>query len=187
MELLTRIIAFILILLPLTVMDNEGKEIEELTDYRSEIVEEYITIYSDTIVGTVYHPVPRQTDSTPFLTADHTTLNPKTINEDRIVALSRNLIYHKDSVRDWCGIIPFGATILVESPHEEINGEWTVHDTMNKRYDKNIDFIQNHKDKSSLYGKWYGLTLKAKVTKQKFYINNILIHENIIDSNGLNI
>lgn len=139
----------------------------------------YIILYEN-IVGTVYHPVPGQTDDTPLITADMTHVNPNTLNHDRYVALSRNLINQKDRIRNWDGKIPFGSKIIVESPYEEINGEWTVHDTMNKRYKQNIDFFQNHKDPSSIYGKWFGLKIKIQVTYKRIYIGDKIINEEIV-------
>lgn len=150
------------------------------------IIDEYITLY-DSIIGTVYHPVSSQTDNTPLLTADHTKININTINNDRFVALSRNLIYQFDSIRNWKGKIPFGTQIYVESVHCTIDGIWTVHDTMNKRYTQNIDFIQNHFDSTSFYGKWYNIKLKAKVKKELIFINGILFEEKIINNFNLNL
>ena len=163
------------------------KEYNSIFNVEIKVIEEYITLYGDSIIGTVYHPVAKQTDKTPLLTADHTRINLNTINNDRYIALSRNLIYQHDSIRKWDGKIPFGSKIYVESEDCTIDGFWIVHDTMNKRYKKNIDFMQNHLDINSFYGKWFNIKLKAKVKKELIYINNILIEEKIIDTNGLNI
>jgi len=139
----------------------------------------YITIYEN-LVGTVYHPVEGQTDDTPLITADNTHIDPITLNNDRYVALSRNLIKQNDKIRKWNGKIPFGTKIVIESPHDEINGEWTVHDTMNKRYMRNVDFFQNHEDPTSIYGKWYGLKIKIEVTFKRTYVGDNIVYEEVV-------
>ena len=137
-------------------------------EYELENTIESVVMYDD-VVGTVYHPTKKQCDGTPFLTADHSIIKYDKILELRWVALSRDLIYHKgdttkNDFRNWNGKISFGDTIIIESPHSEINGKWVVHDTMNKRYTKHIDFLQTP---NGLYGKWEDITIKKKQIVEK--------------------
>jgi len=173
------IISFLLLVFVNSLGDNvlqeHGLMVKPIVRYETE----YITIYEN-VVGTVYHPVKGQTDDTPLITADNTHIDVNTLNSDRYVALSRNLIRQNDRLRKWYGKIPFGAKIIVESPYEEINGEWTVHDTMNKRYIRNIDFFQNHNDPTSIYGKWHGLKIKIKVVMKRTYVGDNIIQEEIV-------
>jgi hypothetical protein len=118
---------------------------------------EYDTLYKN-VIGTVYHPVKRQTDNTPFVTADSSIIDKNRINELRWIALSRDLIYSKSWGRDWDGKVLFGDTVEIVSPYSEINGEWVVHDTMNKRYKKRLDFLQKNKN-DGIYGKWRNIMI----------------------------
>lgn len=164
MKTIVKTIAMVICLLLFTVDLNTGKE--SAYTYQPRIIKTYETIYHK-IVGTVYHPEKRQTDNTPFLTADNSVIDPSKINQLRWVALSRDLINHQGKYRQWYGKIAFGDTIYIESPkdtlglpiHPEVEGWWVVHDTMNKRYKNCIDFLQ---PKNGLYNKWYNLTIKRK-------------------------
>jgi len=88
------------------------------------------------VVGTIYYPVAGQCDADPLVTADMTRVNPHKVKEQRIVALSRNLI------KRWGGNISYGDTILVTGgASKEYLGEWYVHDTMNERFEDYLDFM----------------------------------------------
>ena len=102
------------------------------------------------IRATRYHAEVSQCDSSPFKTADGSKIiNSKVKSgEQRWVALSRDLI--KDEYRDklfpenhhWNGKIHFGDIIVVHSiNHPHLNGDWVVHDCMNARYKRSMDFL----------------------------------------------
>jgi hypothetical protein len=98
--------------------------------------------------ATTYFCKEQQCDNDPFTTADGSVIDVDKLkrNELRWCALSRDLIWdeyrqtiHSEGFR---GFYRFGDTITVYSKtNPQINGEWVVHDTMNKRYTIAIDFL----------------------------------------------
>lgn len=102
-----------------------------------------------TLIGnltiTSYRPVPEQTDSTPFITA----------NGDRVkkggVALSRNLLQR------WGGVVKYGDTIYIDEL-----GFFEVNDTMNKRHVNWADVFVWTLDEEKRFHKKYGIN-KRKV------------------------
>ena len=98
--------------------------------------------------ATTYYCNVRQCDNDPFTTADGSVIDPIKLKNKQIrwCALSRDLIYdeyrqgiHSEGFR---GLFEFGDTITVYSKTcPQINGKWTIHDTMNKRYTRSIDFL----------------------------------------------
>ena len=82
-------------------------------------------------VVTVYHPVMSQTDSTPLETADGTWIDLDALarGELRYCAVSRDLLAR------WGGPLEYGDTIVIRGCGD-FDGEWVIHDTMNRRYGK---------------------------------------------------
>jgi len=125
-------------------------------------------LYSN-VWGTIYHAEKRQCDDSPTITGDGSLINPNKASNHRWIAITqfmlkdewrRSLALKKDSSDTrFNGKIQYGDTIWIESPCDDINGWWIVHDTKNKRYeDLTIDFLQT-KDDGSLYNynpKWCG-------------------------------
>jgi isopentenyl phosphate kinase len=144
---------------------SEAKTIEIASEKNFYYEDVYDTLYQN-IIGTVYHPVVSQCDSDPLITADLSKIDTTKTNELRWIALSRDLINQQDKWRKWFGKICFGDTVIIQSPYPEINGEWVVHDTMNKRYKNRLDFLQ---DVNGVYGKWENIKIIRKYTK-KVYI-----------------
>ena len=98
--------------------------------------------------GTRYYCEVRQCDSDPFTTADGSIIDPIKLKnkEIRWCALSRDLIWNEYRqgihAEGFKGLYEFGDTIFVISETcPQINGKWIIHDTMNKRYKKSIDFL----------------------------------------------
>jgi len=85
--------------------------------------------------------VPAQTDSTPFVTASNSKIDPENPQGHRWIAVSRDL--------EELGFT-FGVKVCVEGTGV-FDGEWTVQDRMNKRWTKRIDFLVNEEIKG---GKW---------------------------------
>lgn len=87
-------------------------------------------VETETITLTVYHPVESQCDFTPNVTADGTVINFKELKEGKIkyCAVSRDLLTR----------FPYGSTIYVKG-----HGEYKVVDTMNKRFEKYVDLLQD--------------------------------------------
>lgn len=94
-----------------------------------------------TVVATIYHAVPGQTDDTPFITASNKKINKDNPAGHRWIAVSRDL--------EKLGFT-LGTKVCVENAGE-MDGEWTIEDRMNKRWTKKIDFLVNTDMK---YGKW---------------------------------
>ena len=101
--------------------------------------DDHFTGESTTVVATIYHAVKGQTDSTPFITASNSKINPKNPAGHRWIAVSRDLE-------------PLGFTFGT------MNGVWTVQDRMNRRFKHRIDFLVNTSMKG---GKWKNV----KITK----------------------
>jgi 3D (Asp-Asp-Asp) domain-containing protein len=98
-------------------------------------------ILAITVVATIYHADPTQTDDTPFITASNKVINKHNPAIHRWIAVSRDLESQG---------FTFGTKVCVEGAGE-LDGEWTVQDRMNKRWKKRIDFLVNTDMK---YGKW---------------------------------
>lgn len=94
-----------------------------------------------TVVATIYHAVKGQTDSTPFITASNSRINPKNPAGHRWIAVSRDL--------EPLGFT-FGTKVCIQNAGK-MNGVWTVQDRMNRRFKHRIDFLVN---KSMRGGKW---------------------------------
>ena len=88
--------------------------------------------------ATTYNAVASQCDNDPFTTADGSKIDPIKLRDGKIrwCALSRGFIAR------WGGLFDYGDTIVVGSiSSPQINGEWILHDCMNKRYRNSIDFL----------------------------------------------
>jgi 3D (Asp-Asp-Asp) domain-containing protein len=108
------------------------------------------TIFLSVLVtATIYHADPRQTDSTPFITASGSVINKDNPQGHRWIAVSRDL--HKSGYT-------FGTRVCVENAGH-LSGYWYVQDLMNKRFTNRIDFLVN---KSLKGGKWNNVTIKIE-------------------------
>ncbi|MFN5936955.1 MAG: hypothetical protein ACK43L_02780 [Sphingobacteriales bacterium] len=93
-----------------------------------------------TVTVTMYHPVPKQTDSSPYITASGFRLDKKNPKKDRIIAISRDL---KEKLN-------FGDTVILEGIGKW-DGEYVVHDVMNKRFKNRIDILINPNDEATMF------------------------------------
>ena len=101
--------------------------------------------------ASTYNPEVKQCDSDPFTTADGSRIDIDKLANGQLrwCALSRDLIWdeYRQKLHDYDttvfrGFFEFGDTIVVKSnSNPQINGKWVVHDTMNKRYTRSIDFL----------------------------------------------
>ena len=119
---------------------------------KQEQIKQFITFmfnnktYTTSLTG--YHPVRKQTDSTPDVTADGTKIDVNRAGEYRYVALSRDLI------DKWGGDIKFGDFILIKgTPNGKHDGIYQVRDTMNERHTDWIDILLTPGDQSFYYKK----------------------------------
>ena len=92
------------------------------------------------VTVTMYQPESRQTDSSPYITASGFKLDRKNPKKDRVIAVSRDLMQKLD----------FGDTVILEGIGEW-DGEYVVHDLMNKRFKNRIDILINPKDKPTMF------------------------------------
>ena len=99
-----------------------------------------------TVSASIYHPVPGQTDSTPFITADGSRINEKNPKKHRWIAVSRDL--HSR----WGGDISYGDSLQVTGLSDELDGMYIVRDVMNRRIRKQIDILVGEKD--NVMGFW---------------------------------
>lgn len=108
---------------------------------------------ADSVLITWYNPCESQCDSDPLITADMSRIDIKKLNnrDIRWIAVSRDLL-EKYSMGD---------TIIIESPNPRINGEWVIHDKMNKRFTNRIDLLVADKDD------YYNLKMPKKATIKK--------------------
>lgn len=117
------------------------------------IVEEkkvYVEVESEVtyvVTATVYHAVAEQCDSDCLVTASgRRIVSAERAYEHRYLAVSRDLL----------DVFPYGTKVVV-SGCGELDGEWTVADTLNKRYKGYIDLLINPDMKG---GKWEGVRIK---------------------------
>jgi len=102
------------------------------------------------VTATIYNAVPGQTDDTPLITADGTRLHPRSVNQYRFVAVSRDLLKMNG------GFLEYGDYIIVENTNGRYNGIWQVKDTMNPRFEDRIDFLV---DKKTPHDKFEDVTI----------------------------
>lgn len=99
------------------------------------------------VTATVYHAVPEQCDSDCLVTASGAKIkSAESAYEHRYLAVSRDLL----------DVFPYGTMVEV-SGCGELDGEWVVADTMNRRYKGYIDLLINPDMRG---GKWEGVRIK---------------------------
>lgn len=102
------------------------------------------------VTATVYHAVAGQCDDSPLITASGARISSaESAYDHRYIAVSRDLL----------DVFPYGTRVEV-SGCGELNGEYIVADTMNRKYKGYIDILINPDMKR---GKWEG----ARITKVK--------------------
>jgi 3D (Asp-Asp-Asp) domain-containing protein len=100
------------------------------------------------VVGTIYHAVPGQTDNTPNITATGFVIDVDDPLKHRIIAVSRDL--------EKIGFT-MGTYVCVENAGT-MNGVWVIRDRMNKRWKKRIDFLVPI---SIELGKWNNVDIRV--------------------------
>lgn len=117
------------------------------------VVEEknvYVEVESEVtyvVTATVYHAVPEQCDSDCLVTASGARIaSAESAYEHRYLAVSRDLL----------DVFPYGTMVEV-SGCGELDGVYTVADTLNKRYKGYIDILINPDMRG---GKWEGVRIK---------------------------
>ena len=120
------------------IMSESLKRVEELTLRNEQLVSlisEHKLEGMDVTV-TMYHPVARQTDSTPDILADGTRIRVHKASEYRFIAVSRNLL------KRWGGWLDYGDFILLRGTDGK-DGMYQVRDSMNARFVNRIDILES--------------------------------------------
>jgi 3D (Asp-Asp-Asp) domain-containing protein len=86
---------------------------------------------------TMYHPISRQTDSTPNILADGTQIRVSRASEYKFIAVSRNLL------KRFGGFLDYGDFVLLKGTNGHKDGVYQVRDTMNKRFVNRIDVLES--------------------------------------------
>lgn len=109
------------------------------------IVEKEVDVYI--VTATVYHAVEEQCDKDCLVTASGAKISSaESAYEHRYIAVSRDLL----------DVFPYGTMVEV-SGCGELDGVYTVVDTLNKRYKGYIDILINPDMRG---GKWEGVRIK---------------------------
>ena len=120
------------------IMSESLKKTEELTLRNEQLVSlisEHKLEGMDVTV-TMYHPVARQTDSTPNILADGTRIRVHKASEYRFIAVSRNLL------KRWGGWLDYGDFIYLRGTDDK-DGMYQVRDSMNARFVNRIDILES--------------------------------------------
>ena len=132
---------FIVLFLLGTALIAIGQDSEVVVEERKVIEEIYV------VTATVYHATEEQCDSDCLVTASGAKISSaESAYEHRYLAVSRDLLDE----------FPYGTMVEV-SGCGELDGEWVVADTMNRRYKGYIDLLINPDMKG---GKWEGVRIK---------------------------
>ena len=119
-------------------MNESLRKTQELT-LRNEKLEKLVSEYrleGMDVTVTMYHPVSRQTDSTPNILADGTRIKVHKASEYRFIAVSRNLL------KRFGGWLEYNDFILLKGTDGK-DGVYQVRDTMNKRFVNRIDILES--------------------------------------------
>ena len=127
-------------------------EAEKLT----KLVDDYKLEGLDVTV-TMYHPVRRQTDSTPNILADGTRIRIHKASEYRFIAVSRNLL------KRFGGWLDYGDFIFLRGTDGK-DGVYQVRDTMNRRFVNRIDILESPGTKPYKFA-------SAKINKHNKFMN----------------
>lgn len=107
------------------------------------------------VTATVYQAVPGQTDSSPFITADNSRIRPRYGSRTRWLALSPDLLKRNG------GKFNYGDKVQVSHVSPQLDGVYTVHDTMNRRHRRRIDILTHRREKLSVCARDARLRLAA--------------------------
>ena len=119
------------------IMSESLERVEELT-LRNEQLESLISehkLEGMEVTVTMYHPVSRQTESTPHILADGTRIRVHKASEYRFIAVSRNLL------KRWGGWLDYGDFIYLRGTNDK-DGMYQVRDSMNARFVNRIDILE---------------------------------------------
>lgn len=112
------------------------------------------------VSGTVYNPVADQCDGSPLYTADGSYIDTALLKTGKLhwLAISQDLLVQNG------GPYNLGDTIFVYHPDDKIRGKWIIHDCMNPRVKRYLDFLQPVGGVTII-----GNIKHILISKQKFY------------------
>jgi 3D (Asp-Asp-Asp) domain-containing protein len=108
-----------------------------------------------TVTATAYQPVVSQTDNEPFVTADNSNIKPHYSSKTRWMALSHDLLAR------WGGDFQYGDQVKISGISPQLDGVYTVHDTMNKRHRHCMDILTHTSEKIDIFTKNVKIQLVA--------------------------
>jgi 3D (Asp-Asp-Asp) domain-containing protein len=129
---------------------NISMRVEETRQIESESEEEKERLVTVTV--TRYNPVIDQCDEDPLITADNSKIDLRKLKNEELrwVAVSRDLL----------GEFSYGDTIKLTCQNDSsINGFYTIHDCMNKRWKNRVDILTHVKSDHGR-GKWEDVKLE---------------------------
>ena len=132
-------------------------ELQKENERLSSLVEEF-KLEGMEVTVTMYHPVSRQTDSTPNILADGTRIRVHKASEYKFIAVSRNLLKRHG------GFLDYGDFIVLKGTDGK-DGVYQVKDTMNKRFVNRIDILESPGTKPYKFD-------SAKIVKTNLVLNN---------------
>jgi 3D (Asp-Asp-Asp) domain-containing protein len=113
------------------------------------------------VTATVYQAVPGQTDGSPFITADNSRIRPRYGSHTRWLALSPDLL------KQGGGRFHYGDKVQVSRVSPQLDGVYTVHDTMNRRHRRRIDILTHRREKLSVFAPGAKLRLAEAPRKSR--------------------
>lgn len=114
-----------------------------------------------TVTATVYQAVGGQTDASPFITADNSRIRPRYGSHTRWLALSPDLL------KQGGGKFRYGDKVQVSRVSPQLDGVYTVHDTMNRRHRHRIDILTHRREKLSVFAPGAKLRLAPAPRKSR--------------------
>jgi len=114
-----------------------------------------------TVTATVYQAVAGQTDASPFITADNSRIRPRYGSHTRWLALSPDLL------KQGGGKFRYGDKVQVSRVSPQLDGVYTVHDTMNRRHRHRIDILTHRREKLSVFAPGAKLRLAPAPRKSR--------------------
>jgi len=110
-------------------------ELQRENERLDSLVEEF-RLEGMEVTVTMYHPVSRQTDSTPNILADGTRIRVHKASEYKFIAVSRNLLKRHG------GFLDYGDFIVLKGTDGK-DGVYQVKDTMNNRFLNRVDILES--------------------------------------------
>jgi len=114
-----------------------GQHLHYEISYRGQPIDPlpYINYRPIEVKATMYHPVEAQCDADPLVTADGSIIDPYHVSDWNWIAISQDMLVRNG------GSFDYGDRVYIKGTHKD--GIYTIHDCMNKRKVRQIDFLEN--------------------------------------------